>query len=846
MTQSAEPVRTRSRGPAKSRIGARRRPVARQSYLFAEAVPECTRPIIIDYFAGGGGVSHGIEQALGRSPDVAIDHCAQAIAMHRINHPASEHLCVDVFDVDPVLHIPPGRVKFGWLSPSCFPAGTMILTRDGHRPVEDIRVGEEVLTHKGRWRKVTATMSTVRPLIALRGYGHPCLRVSAEHPFLTKHRTRVWNNTRRQYDRAFGDAAWVQAAKLTKSHYWASPASFPEAAPPDVPVFRNRRTTIDDDFMWLVGRYIADGWTRLTKQRAELSIACGMRKVDEFRQRVSKTQCSGRRAGSDELSWSERSGTGLIRFDTNHRGIVTWLRDHFGSGAASKRIPGWALGMSESLRRSLLDGYLAGDGYRNSSQGNPLVELTTVSKALAFGIKALAASLGYSPMVYLDENQRSVIEGRNVVVRPAWIVRWREVIAPGREQAFVEDGLHWSAIKSVVATDTEAEVFNLSVEEDESYVADGIVVHNCTHFAHARGSRPVTKQMRGLAWVGLRLAAKRKPDILFYENVREFLTWGPVRRGRPVRSKAGQTFRVFVAQLESLGYVVEWRVLDAANYGAPTHRRRLILIARCDGLPIVWPEPTHGPGRTHLYRTAAECIDWSLPSTSIFDRKRPLADATMRRIAEGLRRFVLENPKPYIVPSGDTAQAPTLIQTGYGERKGQTPRALDLHQPLGTIVACGAKHAPVSAFLAKHYKGVVGHGVDRPIGTITAKDHHSLVEVQLEPGQDKSDRVAAFITTYYGQSVGQSLREPLATIVTKARFGLVTVDINGETYAVTDIRLRMLSPKELARCQGFDESYRLIGTQAEQIERIGNSVSPPLVRAIIAANVSRDDVAVAA
>lgn len=175
----------------------------------------------------------------------------------------------------------------------------------------------------------------------------------------------------------------------------------------------------------------------------------------------------------------------------------------------------------------------------------------------------------------------------------------------------------------------------------------------------------------------------------------------------------------------------------------------------------------------------------------------------MRRIAEGLRRFVLESPKPYIVSTGTEAYAPTL-------------------------------------------KGVVGHGVDRPIGTITARDHHSVVEVQLEPGQDNCARVASFITTYYGQSVGQSLREPLATIVTKARFGLVTVDIEGETYAVADIRLRMLSPKELARCQGFDDSYRLIGTQAEQIERIGNSVSPPLVRAIIAANVSREDVAVAA
>lgn len=363
----------------------------------------------------------------------------------------------------------------------------------------------------------------------------------------------------------------------------------------------------------------------------------------------------------------------------------------------------------------------------------------------------------------------------------------------------------------------------------------------CTHFSRARGGKPVSKQLRSLPWVMARVAKHRRPKVLFLENVPEFQTWGPVREdGSIVEERRGATFRAFVRRLQRLGYAVEWRTLNAADYGAPTFRKRLVMVARRDGNPIVWPEPTHGPGRALPYLTAASCIDWSLPCPSIFDRERPLAEATLRRIAEGIRRYVLSGT-PYVVETPSGKVAPTLIQTGYGERKGQAPRALDLQRPLGAIVAGGSKHALVSALIAKHYGGVVGHEMTRPLGTVTTVDHHSLV--------------ACHLTRYNGTGCGSSLDAPMPTVTTKDRFGLVaaflarfnvvepcdavTVDVGGEKYAIVDVGLRMLQPRELARAQGFPDDYVLTGSKTDQVCRIGNSVSPPMARAVVAANVGQ-------
>lgn len=443
---------------------------------------------------------------------------------------------------------------------------------------------------------------------------------------------------------------------------------------------------------------------------------------------------------------------------------------------------------------------------------------------------------------------------------------------------------------------------------------------DCTHFSRAKGAVPRSKEIRSLAWVVVDWAREVRPRIIMLENVPEFATWGPLDDdGLPIRERAGETFLEFIRALEVQGYAVEWRSLVAADYGAPTTRKRLFLVARRDGLPIRWPEPTHGPRRAHPHRSAAECIDWSIPCPSIFERRKPLAEATQRRIAEGLWRYVLgPNARPFLVGlthggrlydvdeplrtvttanGGEfaavspmvapvvvanntnnvarpvTAPVPTvttggrnmlvspvLIQAGYGERAGQAPRVLDVNAPLGTVVAGGGKHALVAAWLAKHYGGVVGHGVDRPIGTVTAIDHHSLVAAHLTKfhgsalagspvdaphptitagggkGGGHAGLVAAFLTKFYSQGGrSQAADRPLDTVVSKARFGLVTVDLDGEPWAVVDIGLRMLQPRELARAQGFADSYVLTGTKAQQIERIGNSVCPPVVEALVRA-----------
>src|SRR5690606_28107881 len=222
-----------------------------------------------------------------------------------------------------------------------------------------------------------------------------------------------------------------------------------------------------------------------------------------------------------------------------------------------------------------------------------------------------------------------------------------------------------------------------------------------------------------------------RPRIIMLENVEEFKTWGPVIDGQPCPARKGKTFASFVRQLEQLGYAVEWRNLVASDFGTPTTRKRFLLIARCDGQPIAWPEPTHGnpaalgfkKSGLKKWKTAADIIDWSIPCPSIFGRKKPLAENTLRRIARGIQRYVIDNPRPFVVRIGhqgfggtgmqyETNQplttittkaehclvVPTLVQTGYGEREGQKPRSLDLEKPLGTIVAGGQKHALVAAF----------------------------------------------------------------------------------------------------------------------------------------------------
>lgn len=485
---------------------------------------------------------------------------------------------------------------------------------------------------------------------------------------------------------------------------------------------------------------------------------------------------------------------------------------------------------------------------------------------------------------------------------------------------------------------------------------------DCTHFSRAKGGKPVKKHIRGLAWVIVKWAGTVQPRIISMENVKEFMSWGPLiaardkKTGRvlkrvevldeetgefietseiaapgeivpifqqyliPDKKRAGETFRAFCRAMKELGYEYEFKILKACDFGAATSRERLFGIFRNDGKPVVWPEPTHGDpnspevksGKLQPWRVAAEIIDWSQDCPSIFERKKPLAENTLKRIARGIEKFVIENPEPFIVQvnhggenfRGQSINSPmptmtsknghgvvipvmtaightgfsddrsysvtapvktivskaeqciitptliqyhsettekgvrgqhlkepiqtvdtsnryglaaaTLIQTGYGERKGQAPRVPGLNKPLGTVVST-EKHAAVTAFLSKYYGGEYkgsGSEADQPLPTVAAIDHDAVVTSHIVKmkgtncGQKTDDplqtitagglhfgEVQALLIKFYGQGTGQAVDKPLDTVTAKDRFGLIK--IYGVEYMIVDIGLRMLSPREL-------------------------------------------------
>lgn len=307
---------------------------------------------------------------------------------------------------------------------------------------------------------------------------------------------------------------------------------------------------------------------------------------------------------------------------------------------------------------------------------------------------------------------------------------------------------------------------------------------DCKHFSKAKGAALVDRKIRGLAWITLRWAATVRPRVIILENVEEFQTWGPVRKGKPLKKLAGTTFRKFISQLEALGYTVEFRELVAADFGAPTSRKRFYMIARCDGRPIVWPKPTHsktGADGLPKWRAASEIIDWSLPCPSVFASKaeimeryglkavRPLAKNTMRRIIRGVDKFTIRSGKPFIVecnhsggghiaPVGDayktiTAKhtggivAPSLIQ--YHTEQTESVRASGLGAPINTVDASN-RYGLTCANLVEYYTGGRPLDVREPMHTVTSHDREAVV--------------AAHIAKYYGGVVGEKVGEPLPTV----------------------------------------------------------------------------------
>lgn len=356
---------------------------------------------------------------------------------------------------------------------------------------------------------------------------------------------------------------------------------------------------------------------------------------------------------------------------------------------------------------------------------------------------------------------------------------------------------------------------------------------DCTSHSKAKGGQPRKKGLRILPWAVFKHAKAIKPDVIIMENVEEIQQWGPLDdNGKPIKERAGEDYQKFITAMQSIGYDFQSRELVAADYGAPTTRRRWYAIFRRDGKEIKWPEATHnkdGNCGKKKWLSCGDYIDFSDLGKSIFNRKKPLAEATMKRIANGYRKYVIENPEPYIVDNEDAVAF--LIQY-HSETKDGDARGQLLTEPIKTLDMSN-RYGLITAFITKFYKTGCGKKLNEPLHTITTSPGHFGL-------------ISAFLIKYYGTGCGQQLNEPLATITTKDRFGLVNVitEIKGGKYILKDIFLRMLKAEpELKLMQGFPPEYTITHdytgakySTANQVAKIGNSVVPIMAKLLVQAN----------
>lgn len=355
---------------------------------------------------------------------------------------------------------------------------------------------------------------------------------------------------------------------------------------------------------------------------------------------------------------------------------------------------------------------------------------------------------------------------------------------------------------------------------------------DCTSHSKAKGGKPRERGLRILPWAVYKHARAILPDVILMENVEEIQQWGPLDSdGHPIKERRGEDYQKFITAMKSLGYIFDCRELIAADYGAPTTRKRWYAVFRRDGREIIWPKQTYFKGQEPRWKACGDYIDWSDLGRSIFDRPKPLAEATMKRIANGVRKYVIENQSPYIVRS---KKAVAFLIQYHGETKEGDSRGQILTEPIKTIDTSN-RYGLVTAFVTKFYKSGIGQGCEEPLHTITTSPGHFGL-------------ISAFLIKYYGSGDScQGVDRSLDTITTKDRFGLINVvmEIEGEQYILKDIFLRMLKPEELKLMQGFPKDYIIdrdynwkIYPIAKQVARIGNSVVPIMAQKLVEANCS--------
>lgn len=792
---------------------------------------------VVDMFCGSGGTSTGVCQAamaMGLKVKLtAINSWPVAVETHAANHPGAQHICKNVMAVDPLkigyrknrLHILVASPECKWHSKArgnkpindqlrisawdvvrfteellpwvlvvenvqefCFPTETAVLTKRGVIPIGDIVVGDEVWTHNARWKPVIAVRRKKSETVNVVGYANSISQSTPEHryysrqvvPMITKH------GNDRSHKARFLEPDWTRADRLAdrdntstysreySGYAWATPSVLPGCGK------RMPKTLKVDvqsvDFFYMIGRWLGDGWIRRRRGKKSLVRICEERtKADLLEKMLRKTGMRWRR---------DRHTDTVDVFDLEQSSSTVlgpWLTRHFGKYSYGKTLPAWIYSASDEQKWALIEGYRDADGYVRE---DGVSSVGSASRCLSVAVKLLLQSLG----VVADISKREACEQEHITdkekvmqCRAAYQVCWKKE----REwEKCHRNELHiWGRVREVIPSKEKVEVVDITVADDHSFVADGQVVHNCD--------------------------------------------WGPIdANGRPIKKHKGKIFDSWCENIRTFGYTLEKRILCSADYGDPTIRRRLFVIAyRKKKDTIHWPVPTHskdGINGLKRWRSAGEIIDWSHPSRSIFDpeRRKPLVFNTIKRIRVGVEKFYPEPyakvfldfidrglacresgeaiqlpmpamglPEGFIIPqhswdkyrsAADPAPTVTTTSRGIGiaqpiavvpnrgEREGQEPRVHDLEDPAPTITTKKG-HGIVQAFCTTQH-GTTGslassaRSVDDPTSTIVAGGvHHGVVEPLM-------------VQFAHGEGTLRRVKQvtnPVSTLTTKGEWGVM-------------------------------------------------------------------------
>lgn len=647
-------------------------------------------PIYGSLFSGVEGFGLGLDRAGFRCAwQVEIDAAAnRVLEQHYPTVPRHRDIrAVRGGELEPV-----DAIIGGW---PCFPRGTLILCRDGMKDIDEIRIGDIVLTHAGNWMPVTQAMRREAPLWSLRGHGHPAFLTTEEHPLWAAMTTG--SGPRRH----LGEPSWIPAREMLGKR-WASPDRFPRSTAPEIEL-RSREVPpppFTPAFFWLVGAYLGNGWLRRRRcadrphsdEPNGVVLCIGKARGDALEARIA---AAGVRATRTE----ERTTS---RFVISSAPLGRWIREHFGEGAGCKGIPSWALGMGERFRRALFDGYAWTDGSRKDrGNGAVAIRATSISKRLILGVKLLAQSLGYSISLYFHQPHReAVIEGRRVSEQPTW-----SLCAEERARSSISrDGHRYGLVRHVSEVGVIGEVFNIEVAGDNSYIADGIAVHNCQGLSTAGRRRGLADPRSRLFFEFVRVVREmreatggRYPEFILGENVPGALS-----------SNGGRDWAVVFRELAGLGPLdIAWRVLDAQYLGVAQRRRRVFLVVDFGGeragevLALADGLSGHPPPR----REAGEGVAADLTAGSRSGRDRPARGHP----APGRRRE--DDVNLVAFGAGDSRGGAGrhdfesemfVIQDGADlEKKGQGGLGVMASETMYTLDTAG-KHAVAHALRARH------------------------------------------------------------------------------------------------------------------------------------------------